>query len=166
MKNYITVSILSLLIISCKNDPKNINVTKKDNHLKENIQHDIIIGLYSGVQPSYVMKDKFGDDLVINGKKLTIPSAEYKYFFDKNNLVSLKLTALEENGKSYYYEGNYSVITEDKNKIVLECKIYLKETNSNPIHTITIDKTNKTATEKGDDDSEVELKYIEKIKND
>ena len=85
MKNYITVSILSLLIISCKNDPKNINVTKKDNHLKENIQHDIIIGLYSGVQPSYVMKDKFGDDLVINGKKLTIPSAEYKYFFDKNN---------------------------------------------------------------------------------
>ena len=147
MKNLLTILILSFLIVSCKHEPKEINenqnndisksnnnnLNKKERLINENIQKDIIIGLYCGIEPSKVIKDKFGDDLVINGQKVIVPNAEYKYFFDKNNSVSLKLTALEENGKSYYYEGKYSVISEDNNKIVLECKLYLEETNANPI---------------------------------
>jgi hypothetical protein len=117
------------------------------------------LGEYNGIQSSYMLKDKFGDDLILNGKKVPVPSAEYKYMFQKDNIVSMKQTNLENNS-SYIYEGTYSIKSEDNKIFILECNLHYKQTDANPIHTIVINKIDKSATSKSDDGTNVELKFI------
>ena len=88
------------------------------------------------------LKDKFGDDLILNGKKVPVPSAEYKYMFQKDNIVSMKQTNLETNS-SYIYEGTYSIKSEDNKIFILECNLHYKQKDANPINTIVINKIDK-----------------------
>lgn len=81
-------------------------------------------GVYNGVQPSYFMKNKFGDAIIISGNKIEIPSIDYKFLFDKNQKVSLQQTGLDDNSR-YYYEGYYKIVSQTDDVIVIECSLSL-----------------------------------------
>ena len=37
------------------------------------------LGNYHGIQPGYFMKNQYGEDMVINGNKVSVPSIDYKF---------------------------------------------------------------------------------------
>ncbi len=154
---YLLIIFSFISLISCK---KNGPIIKNEDIEQKN-SHDFL-GTYTGIQPSYFLKDKYGDDMILNGNKVPVSSAEYKYLFQKDNFVSMKQTSIESN-TSYFYEGSYSIKSEDKNTLVLECKLHYKETNANPTHTITINLVDKRAVAKGDDGTDVELKSVNQL---
>ncbi|MBM3455913.1 MAG: hypothetical protein FJX80_12315 [Bacteroidetes bacterium] len=117
------------------------------------------LGNYHGIQPSYFMKNQYGDDAVINGNKIPIPSSDYKFLLKENNVVRLQQINLENNSR-YYYEGTYRIISNESNTIKVECSLSDGQ-YSKPTYILTINKNDK----KGicNHKSEPELS-IEKIK--
>jgi hypothetical protein len=85
----ILFSTLILIQLSCGNDnsvsENTSNAVKVESSEKLNgeILSSEFLGNYHGIQPSYNLKNKFGDDLVINGKKVPIPSIDYKFLLTK-----------------------------------------------------------------------------------
>ena len=90
-------------------------------------------GVYNGVQPSYFMKNKFGDAIIISGNKIEIPSIDYKFLFDKNQKVSLQQTGLDDNSR-YYYEGYYKIVSQTDDVIVIECSLSTSDGTSSPTY--------------------------------
>ena len=90
-------------------------------------------GVYNGVQPGYFMKNKFGDAIIISGNKIEIPSIDYKFLFDKNQKVSLQQTGLDDNSR-YYYEGDYKIVSQTDDVIVIECSLSTTDGTSSPTY--------------------------------
>jgi hypothetical protein len=99
------------------------------------------LGIYHGIQPGYFMKNQFGDDLIINGNKVPIPSIDYKFLFKENRVVNLQQISLEDN-RRVYYEGTYRIISEDSSIIKVECSLSDGD-GSSPVYVLTINKTDK-----------------------
>lgn len=104
-------------------------------------------GLYQGVQESYYLKNQFGDDMVIGGRKVPVPSIDYKFIIKGDGIVNLQQTSLEDNTR-VYYNGNYQVIAEDGNLIKLQCELS-DGSGSKPTYVLTINKSTGTASCKG-----------------
>ena len=87
-------------------------------------QHNFnIFGVYHGISPEYNMKNKFGDDMIINGNKISIPMIDHKFLIEKGGLVSLQQTNMEDNTR-YYYEGKFSIIDSKKDEYYkIECSL-------------------------------------------
>jgi len=104
-------------------------------------------GVYTGEQKGYTMKDKFGDDMVVMGQKIIIPNVNHKFLLEKNNIASLKQTALDDSG-IYYYDGTYKV-NDDGDFIIIECSLTADENKDlqlgPTIFKIIIDKSKMTA---------------------
>ena len=72
MKKKITIIgafiFVSCIFLSCGNTAENKQIqsteVKED---KQSLLHPDFSGNYHGIQPSYYMKNQFGDDMVING---------------------------------------------------------------------------------------------------
>ncbi|MSP64614.1 MAG: hypothetical protein EXR16_03160 [Bacteroidetes bacterium] len=124
-----------LLFTSCskKTDDKIIEIQLSKEYL----------GMYNGIQPRYILKNQFGDDMLVNGIKFTVPTSDFKFILKENGKVSLQQTNLEDNGKTNY-EGTTKIISEDSKEIKLECSLSDGKT-SNPKYTLLINKSNKTA---------------------
>ena len=143
----ILFSTLILIQLSCGNDnsvsENTSNAVKIESSEKQNseILSSEFLGNYHGIQPSYNLKNKFGDDLVINGKKVPIPSIDYKFLLKENNQVSLQQINLDDNSRDYY-EGTYKIISEENNSMIVECSLSDGQT-SNPVYVLTIDKIDK-----------------------
>lgn len=99
------------------------------------------LGNYHGIQPSYFMKNQYGDDMVINGNKVSVPSIDYKFLLKANNVVSLQQINLEDNSR-VYYDGTYKIISEDGASIKIECSLSDGK-SSNPAYALTINSSDK-----------------------
>ena len=138
MKNLITILLVTLLTScggSSSSDPAD---TTKQN--AEGLPTEFL-GNYHGIQPSYFMKNQYGDDMVINGNKVPIPSIDYKFLLKEDNIVSLQQINLEDNSR-VYYDGTYKIISEENKTKKIECSLSDGQT-SNPTYILTIDKIDK-----------------------
>jgi hypothetical protein len=100
-----------------------------------------LLGNYHGVQPSYFMKNQYGDDLIIAGNKVSVPSSDFKFLLKENNVVSMQQTSLEDNSR-FYYDGTYKTLNEDEENIKIECTLS-DGNSSNPTFVLSIKKSEK-----------------------
>jgi hypothetical protein len=100
-----------------------------------------LLGNYHGIQPSYFMKNQYGDEMVINGNKIPVPSIDYKFLLKENNAVSLQQINLEDNSRDYY-DGTYKIISEESLTTKIECSLSDGK-SSNPTYVLTINRSDK-----------------------
>jgi hypothetical protein len=110
------------------------------------------LGNYHGIQAGYFMKNQYGDDMVINGNKVLIPSIDYKFLLKENNMVGLQQINLEDKSR-VYYDGTFKIISEENNTIKLECSLSDGKT-SNPTYVLIINKGDKKGICIGSDEPE------------
>jgi hypothetical protein len=108
----------------------------------EELQSEFL-GNYQGIQPSYFMKNQYGDDMVINGNKVSVPSIDYKFILKEDNVVNLQQINLEDNSQTFY-EGTFKIISNDNETIKMECSLSDGK-NSNPTYILTLNKKNEKA---------------------
>jgi len=113
------------------------------------------LGNYHGIQPSYFMKNQYGDDMVINGQKVPVPSIDFKFLLKEDCAVSLQQTNLEDNSR-VYYDGTIKIISDATDILKLECSLSDGK-SSNPTYTLAINKSDKTAICIGNDEPEFKL---------
>lgn len=118
------------------------------------------LGVYQGTQPGYFLKNQYGDDMIVAGKKAPIPSCDYKFLFKENLVVSLQQTSLEDQ-RRVYYEGSYKIVKEDSETLKLECTVSDGK-YSNPTYVLIVNKTDKTGVCIGGDEPEFSIKKIQK----
>ena len=142
-----TFLVASAILISCGNNNQEStnnsspNETEKISEDKPEGLSAEFLGNYHGIQPSYFMKNQYGDDMVINGNKVSVPSIDYKFLLKENNVVSLQQINLEDN-RRFYYDGTFKIISEESIKTKIECSLSDGQT-SNPTYILTIDKIDK-----------------------
>jgi len=141
MNVYKFLIIFFVAIWGC-NDKSNNSAVKKDNF--------VLNGLFQGTQDSYFLKNKFGEDLIIQGNRVPVPSSEYKFLFKENLEVSLQQTS--EDGVKVFYEGNYKTVKNDEEIVIIKCKLSDGE-YSNPTMIIEYSKLKKTYTFNGENQS-------------
>ena len=113
------------------------------------------LGNYHGIQSIYFMKNQYGDEMVINGNKISVPSIDYKFLLKENNVVSLQQINLEDNSR-VYYDGTYKILTDDSNTTKIECSLHYDEI-SNPTYILTISKIDKKGTCTGRNEPEFSI---------
>lgn len=128
IKDKLVSLLVFILFFGCLGTSDRVNVDIQPVDEKLNFS-----GVYNGVQPSYFMKNKFGDAIVISGNKIEIPSIDYKFLFDKNQKVSLQQTGLDDNSR-YYYEGDYKIVSQTDDVIVIECSLSTSDGTSSPTY--------------------------------
>lgn len=165
MKNQLLVILVLVCFMSCKNDNTNnkINNNKTENSIiqKNEILPSDLLGIYEGIQPSYFLKNKYGDFVIINGDKLSIPAVNHKFFLNENNLVSLKQVNLDSNNR-YYYEGEYKIISIEENVTKIKCSLSDNKT-SNQTYLLTIDQNGKKGVCKWDIQPEFTIKKVKNL---
>jgi hypothetical protein len=113
------------------------------------------LGNYHGIQPSYFMKNQYGDDMIINGNKIPVPSIDYKFLLKEDNVVSLQQINLEDNSR-VYYEGTSKIISEDGTTIKIECSLSDGQ-GSNPTYVLTINQSDKKGICSGSNEPEFSI---------
>ena len=84
-----------LILVSCGNNSSEAEQKSSSSKTEETTKQkgpqfpSDLVGNYHGVQPSYFMKNKYGDDLIINGNKVPVPAIDYKFLLNADNTVSL-----------------------------------------------------------------------------
>lgn len=155
--------ILIFFLISCTSnqDGKRTKESTSDVNSEElqmvKFSHDLI-GIYHGIQPGYVLKDRYGDELIIDGKRIHVPSIDYKFEIGENGNINLEQINLEDNDK-HYYKGCYKIIVDDNNEITIKCFL-IDNQGSNPKCLLRIDKTLKKATYIAENEPQFKLERI------
>jgi len=141
------IGALTITLFGCGNNNQEStnnsspNETEKKSEDKPEGLSAEFLGNYHGIQPSYFMKNQYGDDMVINGNKVSVPSIDYKFLIKENKIVSLQQINLEDNSR-VYYEGTYKIISEESITTKIEC--YLSDgQGSNPTYVLSINQNNK-----------------------
>jgi hypothetical protein len=169
MKNSFKIILISSFLIisfySCSNSKRDLNVLTTDTIREEKpikeeepTLNSDLLGIYNGLQPDYYLKNQFGDDMVVNGNKVSVPSSDFKFILKENNLVSLQQTNQEDNSR-YYYDGVVKLLNETNEAIEIECSLSDGNTSS-PTYILLINKLDKTAICKGKDEPEFKLTKI------
>jgi len=150
-----------ILLSSCGNNNHDISSIEQPKQTEEftkqkatgvNIE---FLGNYHGIQPSYFMKNQYGDDMVINGNKVSVPSIDYKFLLKENNIVSLQQINLEDNSR-VYYDGTYKIISKDGATIKIECSLSDGQ-GSNPTYALTINQSDKKGICSGSNEPEFSI---------
>lgn len=144
----VSLLVLIILLSSCGNKDKEtesmdavaLQSEVETSGMIQGLQTEFL-GNYHGIQPSYFMKNQFGDDMIINGNKVSVPSIDYKFLLKEGNDVNLQQINLEDNSR-VYYNGTYKIVSEENNSLVIECSLSDGQ-SSNPIYVLTIDKSDK-----------------------
>ena len=136
----------SLILSNCdsNSETKAIDTSNSINISKKSTIPELskeFLGNYHGIQPSYFMKNQYGDDMVIAGNKVPVPSSDFKFLLKENNVVSLQQTNSEDNSR-YYYNGNYKILSDDSGFIKTECSLSDGQ-GSSPTYILEISKTDK-----------------------
>ena len=141
---------------SCGNNQENKQTqpTKVEKDKKILLQPEYL-GNYHGIQPSYYMKNQYGDDMVINGQKVSVPSIDFKFLVKEDGAVSLQQTNLEDNSRDYY-DGTIKIIKDTTDILKIECSLSDGK-SSNPTYTLAINKSDKTAICIGNNEPDVKL---------
>jgi hypothetical protein len=114
-----------------------------------------LLGNYHGIQQSYFMKNQYGDDMLISGNKVSVPSIDYKFLLQENNVVSLQQINIEDNSR-VYYDGTYKIISEDGVTIKIECSLSDGK-GSNPTYVLTINQSKKKGICSGSNEPEFSI---------
>jgi len=148
-KYFIFTSLLSI-ILSCgpsgdsENESTNNSApiqTEKLSKDKTKALSTEYLGTYYGIQQGYFMKNQYGDDMLINGNKVPVPSIDFKFLLKEDNIVNLQQINLEDNSR-VYYKGSYKIILDDSNVIKIECSLSNIQV-SNPSYVLTINRSDK-----------------------
>ncbi len=147
-----------LALASCTNENTSSNEQVDSNTQKTEINSTEslksleakYLGIYHGIQAFYFMKNQYGDDMIVNGNKISVPGIDYKFILKDGGIANLQQTSLEDNSR-YYYEGTYSIIQEDANILSIQCNLSDGK-SSNPSYTISIETSNNKVTCKGSND--------------
>ncbi len=155
--NLTVIAFLPLLIASCGNNNnkengnnQSSNQTVESQNPKEAQLPAEFLGNYHGIQPSYFLKNQYGDDMVIRGNKVSVPSHDFKFLLKENSIVSLQQTNLEDNSR-FYSDGTIKILSNDAEYIKLECSLIYDE-NSKQTYSLTIKKSDKKGTCTGNND--------------
>lgn len=129
-----------MLLVRCDS---NVDKDSKVDEVKvnESIMDEEYLGVYIGIQNSYYMENKFGDYLMINGNKVSVPGSEYRFLIEDDNKISLQQKSMEDESR-YYYEGNFTVFSITDDKIIIEAELIYDEFSS-PSYKIEINKETK-----------------------
>ncbi len=156
---------LAMPLVGCTNQPKEGNAPAQSTEAASPVVEEKgkalfpeFLGNYNGIQPGYYMKNQFGKEMVINGNKVEVPSCDFTFLLKENNVVRLLQINLDNNQR-IYYEGNYSIISENDNKVIIECTVSDGET-SNPTYALTIQKADKTGFCSGSNEPEFSVQKI------
>jgi len=106
-----------------------------------------ISGSFAGTQDPYYLKDKYGDDLIIGGRRVPVPSVKHKFLFQDDDIVSLE--QITSDGTRVYYDGKYQIIKNDDKIALIECKLSNGD-GSNPTIIIEYSKSNESGKVKKD----------------
>ena len=158
--------VLPLIFCSCgSNDSANshdsnlhIENLESETIDNEELENSKILGVYQAVAPSYNLQDKYGEDMVINGKTIPIPSIDHKFILSKGGVVSLEQLNLDDN-KKYYYEGTFKIIESNNEWKKVECSVSDGE-YSNPKYNLTIYLIEETALVQKSNEPNFTLKKI------
>jgi len=165
-KNFIkhSICIILLFVIGCSNPSEHSSIVSDTTFSKENnetaseenqIDKNVdLLGIYHGVQPSYYLKNQYGDDMEINGNKVPVPSIDFKFILKENGIVNLQQINLEDNSR-VYYDGSFSVAN-NNGMINIVCNLSDGH-SSNPTYKIVIDKSSNSITCIGNNEPEFSL---------
>ncbi len=165
MRNIISkcgaILFVSLIFTSCVNNPNN-NQSQSTEIKKENLSilNADFLGNYHGIQPSYYMKNQYGDDMIISGQKIQVPSIDFKFLIKEDNVVSLQQINLDDNSR-VYYDGTYKILSNEGNTTKIECSLSDGQT-SYPTYVLLINNIDKKGTCTGNNEPEFK---VEKNKN-
>tara|TARA_B110000046_G_scaffold29326_1_gene30734 strand:+ start:376 stop:882 length:507 start_codon:yes stop_codon:yes gene_type:complete len=153
-----------IMMTSCGNSNQNTSNELSSIQAEESIKQKAaglttqLLGNYHGIQPSYFLKNQYGEDMVLNGNKIPVPSIDYKFLLKENNVVSLQQINLEDNSR-VYYDGEYKIILDDSNTSKIECSLNDGQT-SNPTYILIISKIDKKGTCTGSNEPEFSIEKI------
>jgi hypothetical protein len=154
------IILLIVLLLSCNNNtPTNETQTDKETSTTRETKPQSLatqfLGIYHGEQSSYFLKNQYGDDMIVNGNKVSVPGIDYKFILKEDAIANLQQTSLEDNSR-YYYDGTYSILKENANSLTIECKMSDGK-SSFPSYTLNIDKSTLKGTCKGSNDPEFKI---------
>lgn len=160
-KSILIISTLTITLFGCGNSNQEStnnsppNEPEKISADKTNGLSGELLGNYHGIQPSYFMKNQYGDDMVINGNKVSVPSIDYKFLIKENSIVSLQQINLDDNSR-VYYDGTYKIISEESTTTKIECTLSDGQ-GSKPTYVLTINKSDKKGICTGDNEPEFNI---------
>lgn len=152
------------LLISCVSNEQEAtknNTSDQPEEIAEQKTEELnaeFLGNYHGVQPGYNMKNEYGDDMIVGGNKISVPSIDYKFLLKENNIIRLQQTNLEDNSR-VYYNGSIKIIENITDVIKLECSLSDGKSSS-PTYIIVINKYDKNVNCIGNNEPEFNLKKI------
>ena len=79
-------------------------------------QRDNWVGTFNGICPEYNMKNKYGEDLLIFGNLVSVPSVSYTYEIYNNNRCSVY--AKSDEGSYSCHNVRYSVSSNTNNFVL------------------------------------------------
>jgi hypothetical protein len=147
MKNithFLNLFFLALFLLSGCNSESNKRTKAAKEEIKPNQKKELsddFLGNYHGIQQSYYMKNQYGDEMIIAGNKVPVPSSNFKFLLKKDNVASLQQTNLEDNQR-YYYDGSYMIIDDETDLIKVEISLSDGQ-GSSPTYIIEINKSAK-----------------------
>jgi len=135
--------IATLILTSCNSENnKNSKSKQEEEQPKQTTElSEDFLGNYHGIQESYFMKNQFGDDMIIAGNKVPVPSIDFKFILKANNIASLQQTNLEDNQR-YYYDGSYKILSNESEIIKVEISLSDGQ-GSSPTYILEINKLDK-----------------------
>jgi hypothetical protein len=80
------------------------------------------LGIYQGTIPEYAMRNKFNDDVIINGKRVTVPTSEVKFLLETGNRISMQYDNAEM-GRRLIYDGKYEIVKDSAGLFVVTCSL-------------------------------------------
>lgn len=147
MKNlthFLILLFLAIFILNGCNSENNNNSVSKNEELQTTQTKELsddFLGNYHGIQEEYFMKNQYGDDMIIAGNKVPVPSSDFKFLLKENNVASLQQTNLEDNQR-YYYDGSYKIISDESDVIKVEMSLSDGQ-GSSPTYIFEINKSDK-----------------------
>ncbi len=151
----------STILTSCGSNNQDNSSKEPSKQADESTNQEVaslkaeFLGNYHGIQPSYFMKNQYGDDMIINGNKIPVPSIDYKFLLKEDNVVSLQQINLEDNSR-VYYDGTSKIISEDGATIKIECSLSDGQ-GSNPTYVLTINQSDKKGICSGNNEPEFSI---------
>ena len=113
--------------------PARLNSTRLPNKLLRDICGKTLIRrTYEATKNSSLFDDVL---VVTNSEEILkeLKNNQIKFLFDKNQKVSLQQTGLDDNSR-YYYEGDYKIVSQTDDVIVIECSLSTSDGTSSPTY--------------------------------
>jgi hypothetical protein len=138
MRKIILLNIALILVnflTNCSNG--NTDKTKTTVNKIEDLPSKFI-GSYVGVQESYNLLNKNGEEMVINGEFVSVPSSIYKFIIrNKGEVILLQITKEGKLTTTSEYYGDYEIISQDENQAKIKCSFNSGDV-SNPEYILTL----------------------------